>query len=179
MKKLLKNCVFVIAMAGLLGIMAGTAMAAMPGNGAAQMQKQLNEAPAGLNGYEDVQDFEYRLANCVISGECDVEPVGDPAPADEYPVEPDDPADDDGGSELGDPPVNPENPGITRIPDTPEVTTEETPDEPPVITQEVPPPTRSSKLPNTGSSLALLAGMGALLMACAFGARMLVARRAG
>ncbi|MFA6001150.1 MAG: LPXTG cell wall anchor domain-containing protein [Thermoleophilia bacterium] len=176
MRKFIKNCTVTIAVVGMMGIMTSSAMAAVPGNSAAHMQDQTKKIQIGPVYHEDIHVFDEGLFHCVVGSECDFETAGDPTVAEDYPVEPDDPSEDDGGAVLGDPPVKPETPSIMKVPDVPERTTVDIPEQPPLRTLETTPPPGNSRLPNTGSSLVLLAGIGALLMAGAFGMKMMVAR---
>lgn len=196
MKKLVKICVVACAAAVLMAIMAGPAMASMPGFGG------LPEQPwQSIGGSSD--ENIYRVANpgggramaidpalveCMISGACQAAAGGEDDSADES---------GDGGNEESynvppeeELPTNPQEvpeevpgelvpdtPGEQIVPDEPAITTEVTTEQPQLTTETTEVPS-TSKLPNTGSTLLLVAGIGALLAGGAVAIRFAVTRRA-
>ena len=128
--------------------------------------------PAGDLQIKDIQNSQFDKELINIETAVPLEEMGCPLiPAD--PVSPSSPNDkvvpggagDNGLPPVDIPEVSPKNP--TKVP-PPEVP-------PPEVTPPVTPP--SSKLPNTGTQLALLAGIGILVAIAAIGARLTIARR--
>lgn len=157
MKAIIRTSVMLVAMAGFIALLASPALAAPtplgPDNGGPLIEMQ--SMPIQLQADDDVVVPPDELVN----------------PGDDQVGQPDDGLEEDCvavhcDSENG----NPGYPGDLDTPKTPEVPTV-TP--PATETPQVP----SSRLPNTGSQLLLLAGLGLGLTAVAIGVRRIVINR--
>lgn len=177
MKAMAKTSVMILAMAitGLLVIAAAPAMAAPNYMGGAEMQID----PEFLMEHMELlqpsgEQEEYPVAPCEVV-ECEVPGEEGDLPGDEG-LEPEDegevPGDDNPGFDDG---SEEETPVQPLQPETPERSvTPETPQQP--VTPQTPAVT-SSKLPNTGSGLLILAAAGAVILAVAFAGRKIVFSR--
>lgn len=169
MKALFKTSMIVVAAAGIMALAAGTALAKpansniyQPGQNTMKIDPQavVSMQELAANGQlvpvddadENVVPPDEQCASC-------------PAPGDDSNI-PDNPGDEnlDGGQDQ------PGTPGNLDTPDTPQQ---------PATTQTVETPkVTETKLPNTGTQLVLLAGLGLTLAAVALGVRRFAVKRA-
>ncbi|MBI5870017.1 MAG: LPXTG cell wall anchor domain-containing protein [Actinobacteria bacterium] len=181
MTALFKNSIMMVLAAGILLISAGSALAApgdayYPGQNlqidpetAAQLQDMIESGQLQLAAPDEDEDYivppdepadDGQVPEDEDEGVEPGEPGDEPVPGDDEPGF-DNPGDSDN-------PDNPDNPGNPDVSGTPPVT-----DQPPATTGT---PGASSKLPNTGSHLLILAGLGLALAGAAVLARRVVAR---
>lgn len=164
MTAIFRTSMIVVVSVVLLALSASVALAA-PGNGYIQDQ-MLQMDP------DDVAHMQ----SMIQSGQLQLDDVVPADDDDEYVVPPDDPGDegqippDEPGNEFV-PGGDPGEPEDLFNPGTPET---ETP--PAAVPPAETPRTPSSKLPNTGTHLVIIAGMGLALAAAAFAARRLIRR---
>lgn len=182
MRTLFKTSAMIVAIAAMMGIFATPAMAGPFGMDLPQMDDLIDEE--ALQNLQHLGDEGYEVPPC-DGIDCDGMTFPDggddeayfPPDEDDDPVEPGDEVIPDGGDdEPGDTPQD-DNPGVDDGQDTPGVdqpTTPETPEQP---ASPQSPPATSSKLPNTGSTLALYAAIGIAVILAALVARRLATRR--
>lgn len=142
MKGIFKTGMVVVALAGIMALTAGTALAAPQPLGPEAIDPGLDPAVPGENEQPGDNSLADDCASVRANGYSHIGTINC----------------DDGGD-------NPGNFDTPQIPEIPQQTTE---------IPQVP----SSKLPNTGSHLVLLAGLGLALAAASFGARRVIMKRA-
>lgn len=185
MTALFKNSIMMVLAAGILLIAAGSALAA-PGDAYYPGQNLQIDPETAARLQDMIESGQLRLA-VPDEDEDYIEPPDEPAddgqgPNDEdegvEPGEPGDepvPGDDEPGFDNPDDSDNPDNPDNLDNPGNPDASgTPPATDQPPAATGT--PGASSSKLPNTGSHLLVIAGLGLALAGAAVAVRRFVVR---